>query len=208
MTSIDVYDQQLKKVGQVKLGPGWEMRVSKGSVYESALWQANARRAGTASTKGRSEVKGSGRKIYRQKGTGNARHADRQANLFVGGGIAGGPKPRDWDYVLPKKERKRAIQSVLIQKLKDGKLHVIDSLDFGEVKTKKAQEFFDKWKIKSALVLLDTPVESVVKSIRNLPRIHTGAANSVNVGDLLLADHVVMTKAALEAVEKQWVQKI
>lgn len=207
MASLDVYNQQLKKVGQVDLGPGWDARMSKGSVYEAALWQASARRSGTASTKGRSEVKGSGRKIYRQKGTGNARHADRQANLFVGGGIAGGPKPRLWQYALPKRERKRAIQSILIQKLKDGKLHVLDALDFGEVKTQKAKTLFEKWKIESALVLLAKPVENVIKSIRNLPGIHTGSAESVNVGDLLLADHIVMTQDALEAVEKRWLQK-
>lgn len=208
MATIDVFDQQLKKVGQMTLGPGWDTPISRGSVYESALWQSSRRRAGTASTKGRSEVKGSGRKIYRQKGTGNARHHDRQANLFVGGGIAGGPRSRDWSYDLPKKERKRAIQSVLIQKLKDGKLHVIDSLDFGEVKTKKAYDLFKKWKIESALVLLDEPVENAMKSIRNLASIQAGSAANVNVGDLLLADHIVMTKKALEVVEKRWVQKI
>ena len=85
---------------------------------------------------------------------------------------------------------------------------MLESLDFGETKTKKAKEFFEKWKIDSALVLLDKPVENVLKSIRNLPRIQTGSADTVNVGDLLLADHIVMTKDAFEAVEKRWAQKI
>jgi len=207
MSSIDIYDQNLKKVSSQTLGAGWSARVSRGSVYEAAIWQASGRRAGTSSTKGRSEVRGSGRKIYRQKGTGNARHADRQAPIFVGGGIVGGPTPRDWSYALPRKERRRAIQSVLIQKLKDDKLRVVESLDFGEIKTKKAKDFFDKWKIKSALVLLEKPVENVVKSIRNLPHIHAASADAINVADLLLADYIVMTKAALQKVEKQWVQK-
>ena len=208
MANLDVVDQQLKKVGTVSLGPGWKAPVCKGSVYETALWQMNGRRRGTNSTKARSDVRGSGRKIYRQKGTGNARHADRQANIFVGGGIALGPKPQDWSYPIPKKERRRAIQSVLIQKLKDDRLRVIDSIDFGEIKTKQAKEFFNKWQIKSALVLLDKPVENVIKSIRNLPSIQVSSADAVNVADLLLADYIVMTKAAFEAIEKRWVQKV
>jgi large subunit ribosomal protein L4 len=207
VASIDIYSQDKKKLSSAKLGDGWDKPVRKGSVYETALWQMAGRRAGTSSTKGRSDVRGSGRKIYRQKGTGNARHADRQANIFVGGGIVFGPKPRDWSYAIPKKERRVAIQSVLIHKLRQDKLRVLDSLDFGEIKTKKAKDFFAKWEVPSALVVLDKPLDSVVKSIHNLPYFRACSVNSLNVADLLLHDFVMITKSALEIIEKQWAQR-
>lgn len=208
MASIDIFDQKQKKVGSQDLGPGWSAPVRKGSVYETALWQLNGRRAGTASTKQRSEIKGSGRKIYRQKGTGNARHGARSAPIFVGGGIVGGPRPRDWSYPIPKKERGRAIQSILIQKLRDDRLKIVDDIDFGEIKTKKAREFFTKWKLDSALVVLDKRSDNVIKSIRNIPYCKACSAESLNVVDLLKHDFIVLTKAALEKVEKNWVQRV
>lgn len=203
MSNIDVYSQEKKKVSAMKLGPAWDAPIAKGAVYNTAVWQMNARRAGTASTKGRSEVRGSKHKIYRQKGTGRARHRDRQAPIFVGGGIVGGPRPRDWSTELPKKERKRALQSLLIYKLKNDRLRVLESLDFGEVKTKKAEQFFAKWNISSGLVVLDKPEASVVKSIKNLPSFKTCSADSLNVGDLLVFDYVILTKPAMEMIEQK-----
>lgn len=203
MAQVDIYSQDKKKLSSVELSSRWDGRICKGSVYETALWHLAGRRAGTASTKGRSEVKGSGRKIYRQKGTGYARHSGRKANIFVGGGVVFGPKPRDWSYSIPKRERRRAIQSILIHKLQQDKLFVLDSLDFGEVKTKKAKEFFAKWEIESALVVLDKPLDTVIKSVRNLPRFKTCSVNSLNLADLIVYESVVMTKSALEMVEKQ-----
>ncbi len=207
MTEIDIYSQDHKKVSKAKLGAAWQAPVNRSSVFETALWQLAGRRRGTSSTKGRSQVKGSGRKIYRQKGTGGARHADRQANIFVGGGIVFGPKPRDWSYALPKKQRRIALQSVLIHKLREDKLRVLESLEFGEIKTKKAKEFFTKWKIESALVVLDQSSDNVIKSMRNLPNIKTCSVQSLNVADLLNHDYTVITKQALEAIEKRWAQK-
>jgi large subunit ribosomal protein L4 len=207
VASIDIYSQDKKKLSSAELSARWDLPVSKGSIYETALWHMAGRRAGTSSTKSRSDVRGSGRKIYRQKGTGNARHADRQANIFVGGGITFGPKPKDWSYTIPKKERRTAIQSVLTHKLRQDKLRVLDSLDFGEIKTKSAKDFFSKWEITSALVVLDKPSDSVVKSMSNLPKFTTCGVNSLNVADLLLYDFVIMTKQALEIIERQWEQE-
>ncbi len=207
MASVDVYSQDKKKLSSVELNAGWDGPVMKTTVFDVALWQQAGRRRGTSSTKCRSDVRGSGRKIYRQKGTGNARHADRQANIFVGGGITFGPKPKDWSFAIPKKQRRAAICSVLIHKLRKDKLRVVDTLDFGEVKTKKAREFFDKWELKNALVVLHEANDSVVKSVRNIPGFKTCAAQSLNVADLLLHDMIILTKPSLEIVEKQWVQK-
>lgn len=207
MANVDVYSQDRKKVSSVTLGAGWNERVRKGCIYETALWQMAGRRSGTASTKLRSEVRGSGRKIYRQKGTGNARHADRQAPIFVGGGVVGGPRPRDWSYSIPKKERRRAIQSLMIHKLHNDRLRVLDSLDFSEIKTKRAKEFFSKWEVSSALVVLDKLVENVVRSVQNLPRFKTCSVDSLNAVDLLVYDFVILTEPAFKEVEKKWLER-
>jgi large subunit ribosomal protein L4 len=204
MAQVDVYSQDKKKLASAVLGEGWAKSISRNSVFTAALWQMSGRRAGTSAVKERSEVQGSGRKIYRQKGTGQARHGDRQANIFVGGGIAGGPRARDWSYSIPKKQRRRAIQSALIYKLRQEKILVVDNLEFGEIKTKKAKEFFRKWDLKSALLVLDQASENVVKSVRNLPGFKTCSVSSLNVGDVIGFEHLVVTKAALGAIEKQW----
>ncbi len=206
MASLDLYSQDKKKLSAVNLGDGWSGPIMKGAVYETALWHLACRRAGTASTKHRSEVKGSGRKIYRQKGTGNARHADRQAPIFVGGGIAGGPKPRDWSYVIPKKERRQAIRSVLIHKLRGERLRVIDKLEFAEIKTKAVKKFFEQWEQKSGLLVLDQADAKIIKSVRNLNGYKVCAASSINVADLLKYDAVFMTQAALNKIEDQWLK--
>ena len=149
-------------------------------------------------------MKGSGRKIYRQKGTGNARHGDRQAPIFVGGGVAGGPKPRDWSTSINQKTRRRAVQSALIYKLKNDRLRVLDKLEFKEIKTKQAQALFDKLAINNALLVLDQPNENILKSVRNLPRIGTCSAVSLNVADLLSHEYLVVTEKALGQIEAQW----
>lgn len=205
MPEVDVYDQSKKKVSKVTLGSAWEAPIRKGSVYEVALWHLNARRKGTASTKTRSEVRGSGRKIYRQKGTGSARHGDRQAPIFVGGGVASGPKPKDWSTRITQKTRRQAVKSALIHKYCQDRLRVLEKLEFKEIKTKQAKKLFDKWSIESALLVLDQPVETVIKSIRNLPFIKTCSVNSLNLADLLTHDYLVVTKAALKKIEERWV---
>lgn len=207
MPTIDVYNQSHKKVASATLGAGWEAPLRRAAVVEATLWQMQNRRAGTSSTKTRSEVRGSGRKIYRQKGTGRARHGDRQAPIFVGGGIAGGPRPRDWSYALPKKARRKAIQSLLIDKLRRDRIRVLDALDFGEIKTKAASDFFAKAKIPSALVVLDEAKDNVIRSIRNLNDFKTCRADSLNAVDLLRYEYLILTKASLETLEKLWVPK-
>lgn len=206
MSELTIYDQNKKKLSARKLVAAWEGPVKRSSIYETALWQLAGRRAGTQSTKGRSEVTGSGRKIYRQKGTGNARHGDRQANIFVGGGIAGGPKPRDWSTRLPQKERQQAVRSLLIHKLKKQQIVVVDQLKFKEIKTKQAQAWLDRWEIKSALVVLEKADGVVLKSLRNIPHIATCSPSSLNVGDLLTYELLVMTQPALEQVEASWME--
>lgn len=206
MANIDVYSQAKKKISTVSLGPGWEGPIQKGSVFATAIWHRNRQRAGTASTKTRHEVKGSGRKIYRQKGTGGARHGDRQAPIFVGGGVASGPKPKDWSTSIPIQERRNAIQSTLVYKHRQNKLCVLDKISFPEIKTKQAKKLLDQWEIKSALIVLEESSENVLKSIRNLPHIKGCSVESLNVSDLLTHDYIMVTQAALKKIEERWMK--
>ena len=195
-----------ENVGTVNLNDDvFNTEVKEHTVWEVIKWQLAARRAGTASTKTRAEVRGSRRKILPQKGTGNARHGDRKANIFVGGGVAHGPHPRDYYYALPKKVRKKALKGVLSMKLKDGELTVIEDFTFDEPKTKKAIEVLknfglDKSKV---LLILSEKDNNVIKSFRNLPKAKVLLVEGLNTYDILNADHVLVTKSAVEKINER-----
>ncbi len=193
-------------VGTVQLNNNiFNTEVKEHTVWEVIKWQLAARRAGTASTKTRAEVRGSRRKILPQKGTGNARHGDRKANLMVGGGVAHGPHPRDYYYALPKKVRKKALKGVLSIKLKDGELAIIEDFTFDAPKTKNAIEVLKNLGLENAKVLLVIPEkdENIIKSFRNLPKVKVLVVEGLNTYDLLNADKVLITKGALEKINER-----
>ncbi len=193
-------------VGTVQLNDNiFNTEVKEHTVWEVIKWQLAARRAGTASTKTRAEVRGSRRKILPQKGTGNARHGDRKANLMVGGGVAHGPHPRDYYYALPKKVRKKALKGVLSIKLKDGELAIIEDFTFDAPKTKNAIEVLKNLGLENAKVLLVIPEkdENIIKSFRNLPKVKVLVVEGLNTYDLLNADKVLITKGALEKINER-----
>ena len=166
--------------------------------------QANARQ-GTASTKTRADVRGSTRKLYRQKGTGYARAGSKKSPLRVGGGITFGPHPRSYHQDLPKKLRRLALKCVLSAKVADGELKILEKWDFTEPKTKKMTEALTALGVdSSALIVTPEPDEKVIKSARNLKKVKTLPANIINVNEILTYKTLLMTEAAVRLAEKLW----
>ena len=163
--------------------------------------QANAR-LGTHSTKSRSEVRGTGAKWYRQKGTGRARHGDRKAPIFVGGGQAHKPQPRDYSKKMPRKMRRLALRSALSAKAAANEIIIVDSLALDEPKTAAMAEVLGNLEVEgSAVVLLSERNENVEKSARNLKNVKTLRAGYLNIRDLLGHSYVIMPKDAVSTIE-------
>jgi large subunit ribosomal protein L4 len=166
--------------------------------------QANARQ-GTSSTKTRGDVRGSTRKLYRQKGTGYARAGSKKSPLRIGGGITFGPHPRDYRQELPKKMRRLALRCVLSAKVAEGELKVLEEWDFDEPKTKKMIEVLRALGVdSSALIVTPEPNENVIKSARNLKNIKTLPANVMSVNEILSFKILLMTEAAVRMAERLW----
>ncbi|MFZ8786142.1 50S ribosomal protein L4 [Thermocrinis sp.] len=179
------------------------VEVKRHVLWEVVKWQLACRRQGTHSTKTRGEVAYSGRKILPQKGTGNARHGDRGAPIFVGGGVAHGPKPRDYYYPLPKKVRKLALKMALSSKAQEKAISLVDQIPIGDIpKTKKAVEFLRTQGLEGKKVLLVLPEkdEVIYKSFRNLPYAKVLPVEGLNVYDILWADHLIITRPSLEKI--------
>ena len=192
------------KIGRVEVKDEvFNVEVKKHVLWEVVKWQLASRRQGTHSTKTRGEVNYSSRKLLPQKGTGNARHGDRGANILVGGGVAHGPKPRDYSYALPKKVRKLALKMALSDKAQNKNVVIVEKIEIGDTpKTKKALEFLKKKKIDSEKVLIVTPEkdEVILKSFRNLPNAKVMPVEGLNVYDILWSDKLVILKGALEGI--------
>ena len=167
-------------------------------LHEVVTWQLAKRRRGTAATKTRSRVVGSTAKIYPQKGTGRARHGDRKAPIFVGGGVAFGPEPRDYGYTLPKRVRKLGLQMALAARANSSKLTLVESFDLGG----KTREFV-AWAKEHGFdgaerVLLVTDDEMARRAARNLPWVNVMATAGLNVYDILRSDHVIADAAVFQ----------
>ena len=168
-------------------------------LYEVVRWQLASRRRGTAATKTRGEVKYSSRKLFPQKGLGRARHGSRGANIFVGGGVVFGPRPRDYGYTLPKKVRRTGLAMALADRAREEKLLIAEAFAGVEGKTKQ----FAEWAAKHGLdgserVTLVTADENVRRAARNLPWVITLSPEGINVYDILRSDWLVLDEAALE----------
>jgi len=204
MSLLDVFDQQNSKVTSFEI----DQTLLSGEVNHALLWevvkmQRASIRSGTASTKTRGQVSGSTRKIYRQKGTGNARHGDIKAPIFVGGGRVWGPHPRSYAYRMPKKARLGGLRSAFLHKYKDGKLRVVDQFQLNGFSTKKAALFFSGFSASSALLIVDDLTLFVKQSVRNLPHHKVLKVDSMNVYDLLNHDLLIMTVGALKKFQER-----
>ena len=170
--------------------------------------QANARQ-GTASTKTRSEVSGTSGKLFRQKGTGQARAGSRRSPLRRGGGIVFGPRPRSYRQAMPKKMRRLALRCALSAKVGDEELMVLEQLKLGEPKTREMAQILATLGVgSSALIVTAEPEESVIKSVRNIAGIKTLPANLLNVVDILSHKRLLITVAAMRMVERLWGQRL
>jgi large subunit ribosomal protein L4 len=202
----DVTTLDAKKAGTVELSDevfGLEPRADL--LHRMVRYQLAKRRAGTVSVKDRSEVNATTAKMFRQKGTGRARHGSRKAPLFRGGGKAFGPKPRSHAIELPKKVRALALKHALSSKAKTNALVVLDSCEMKEAKTKALKSRFTKLGFDSVLIVDGAAVEDgFALAARNIPRVDVLPVQGINVYDILRHDKLVLTKAALEALEARF----
>jgi large subunit ribosomal protein L4 len=174
--------------------------VNRHLFYEVIKWQLAKRRAGTASTKGRNEVNGGGRKPYKQKGTGRARQGSTRAPNHVGGGTVHGPRPRSYDYRLNKKVKKGALRSALSLRASEERLIIVQDLAMAEAKTRTAANVFQALAHGNALVL-DDANENLQLSVRNLPKVKYLHVDGINLFDVLKHDHLVLTEPMIRRLE-------
>jgi large subunit ribosomal protein L4 len=202
MASIEMRDVNGKKAGSRELPADFfEAKVSVPVMHQVVVAGLAGIRSGTHSTKTRGEVRGGGRKPWRQKGTGRARHGSIRSPQWSGGGVAHGPTPRDHSVRVNKKMRRGALRSALTDALRSGKLAVVDDLAWDEPKTKQAVGVLDALDLSGrVLLVLPAPTDSgaVEKSFRNLPHVKIAYARGIGTYDVLLADRVLFTGAALD----------
>lgn len=206
---VPVVDMKGKEVKKLDLQPYiFEVEVNTGLMHQAYVRQMANARLGTHKAKARSEVRGSTAKIYRQKGTGRARHGARTAPIFVGGGIAHPPRPRKYTKDMPKKMRRKAIRCALSGLLRDDQLVFVDGLAFDEPKTKQMKQVLETLTgSEKALVVLGSKDENVSRSVHNLPKAHIILANYLNIRDLLQYDKVIITLDALDVINDIWGQE-
>ena len=204
MPSIDVYNVEGKKVSSVDLKEEIFGIEPNEAVVHSVLvnFLANQRQ-GTQSTKTRAEVRGGGRKPWRQKGTGRARQGSIRAPQWIKGGIALGPKPRSYKYTVNKKERRLAIKSLLSSKVLENELTVVDAFNFDSIKTKQMVNALTSLKVEGkTLIVLADKNENVQKSARNIENVKTLQVNTINVYDLLKYKNLVLTLDTVKKLEE------
>ena len=204
MPKTALYNMEGAAIGEIELSEEiFASAINEAAMHLVVRSYLAAQRQGTQSAKTRSEVRGGGRKIYRQKGTGNARHHGNRAPQFRHGGVVFAPKPRDYYIAVPKKVRRLAFKSAMTSKLNAGELIVVDEIALKEAKTKLMAKVLKDLKAeRKALVVLPEREESVVRATANLAEAKTTYVNTLNVYDILNAGKVVLTKAAVQSVEE------
>lgn len=204
MPKVKVYNMSGEEVEEIELNEGiFGVEINNHVVYEVVKNQLANKRQGTQSVKTRAEVRGGGRKPWRQKGTGRARQGSIRAPHFTGGGVSFAPKPRDYSYKVPKKVRRLALKSVLTSKVETGEIIVIDRIDLEGPKTKEMANFLANIKAdKKALIVMDEKNMNVIKSANNIPNVTTTLVNTLNVYDILKHNSFIITKDAVKKVEE------
>ena len=204
MPKIDVYDINGKKVSEVELNEEvFGIEPNEELVQAAVVNYLANQRQGTQSTKTRAEVRGGGRKPWRQKETGRARQGSIRAPQWIKGGIALGPKPRSYRYTINKKERRIAIKSVLSSKVLENQLTVVDNISFDEIKTKNMVTALNNLKVEGkTLIMLAEKNENVQKSARNIEGVKTTLVNTINVYDLLKYNKLVVTLDTVKKLEE------
>jgi len=203
MPVVDVKNLKNEVVGQIELSDRvFGVELNKALIYDAVKAFLANRRAGTVSTKTRGEVSGSGRKLWRQKGTGRARVASLRSPLWKGGGSVHGPKPRDWSVKLPKKMRRGAVKSALSERIREGRLTVVEDFNLDSHKTKEFARVLNALGLTSKVLLVDSlENENLVLSSRNLPNVTLTGSEGVNIYDILYHDNLVFSKDAITRLE-------
>ncbi|MDP3879667.1 MAG: 50S ribosomal protein L4 [Dehalococcoidales bacterium] len=203
---VPVYSVTGEEVKQIEISESvFGVPFNQGVVHQVMVGQRANARQGTVSTRTRGEVTGSTRKLYRQKGTGNARAGSIKSPLRRGGGIVFGPKPRSYRQALPKRMRRLALRCVLSAKVRDQELKIVEALEFEQPKTREmAQVLAALGVTSSSLIVTGAPEENVIKSARNLPGVKTMPASLLNVVDILSRKMLLITVSAVRRVEELW----
>ncbi|MBO8178391.1 MAG: 50S ribosomal protein L4 [Bacillus sp. (in: Bacteria)] len=204
MPKVALYNQSGSQVGEIELKDSvFGIEPNKHVLFEAVVMQRASLRQGTHKVKNRAEVSGGGRKPWRQKGTGRARHGSIRSPQWRGGGTVFGPVPRSYSYKLPKKVRRLAIKSALSTKVLEENILVLEALSFDAPKTKEFANMLKNLSVNTkALVVMDGLDENVALSARNIPGVTVVEASGINVLDVLGHDKLIMTKAAVEKVEE------
>lgn len=203
MPTVPVFDTQGSKVGEIALNDNiFGVKVNKALLHETVIMQLASRRLGTSAVKNRAAVRGGGRKPWRQKGTGQARHGSRRSPVWKGGGVTFGPSPRDYDYNMPKKARRQALKSALSAKVEAGEIIVLDALKVAEPKTKIMAGILNNLKASKPLIVTSVIDENTYKSARNIPGVSAMGSEGLNVYDILAHNHLIITKDAVGKVEE------
>ncbi|MFZ7124677.1 MAG: 50S ribosomal protein L4 [Desulfobacterales bacterium] len=202
MAVVDVINQKGEKVSQAELPDAlFNVPVKASVLHEVVTMQLANRRAGTASVKNRGDVRGSTRKLFRQKGTGRARRGDIKSPLLRGGGVVFGPHPKTYQVKVPKKVRRLALKMALTSKLQDNSLTVIDAIYLDQVKTKDFQAILSGLNIENALIVTHAPNQVLEMSSRNIPSVKLLPTEGLNVYDILKYRHLVLLEPAIEQIE-------
>ena len=203
MANVKVFNMSGSEVGSIELNDSiFAVEVNTHVMHQAVVQYLANKRQGTQSALTRAEVRGGGRKPWRQKGTGRARLGSTRSPQWTGGGVVFAPKPRDYSFKLNKKVKRLALKSALTTKVNDGKFVVVDEINLPEMKTKEMVKVLNNLNVNKSLVVLEDANEKAVVAARNIPTVKTASVSTINVYDILKYDSVVVTKAAVEKIEE------
>ena len=203
MANVSVYNMEGSEVDKLELNDNvFAAKVNEHLMHMAVVLQLANKRQGTQKAKTRSEVRGGGKKPWRQKGTGHARQGSIRAPQWTGGGVVFAPTPRDYSFKMNKKEKAAAIKSALTTRVNEEKFLVLETLKFDEIKTKKMVAVLDALKVNKALIVLDGNNDNVALSARNIENVRAVPVNAINVYDILKYETVIITKSAVSKIEE------
>ena len=203
MAEVSVLNMEGSEVGKMKLNDAiFGVEINEHLVHQAVVTQLANDRQGTQKAKTRSEVRGGGRKPWRQKGTGHARQGSIRSPQWTGGGVVFAPTPRDYSKKMNKKEKRIALKSALTSRVEEGKFIVLDELKFDAPKTKEFAQVLKNLEADKALVVLNDNDTNVVKSAANIPTVKTASTQTINVYDILKYDTVIVTQDAVKTIEE------
>ena len=202
MSKVDVLNCKGERVSQKELSDAlFDVPIKRSVIHEVVTMKLSCRRSGFATVKHRSDIRGSGRKLFRQKGTGRARRGNIKSPLLRGGGVVFGPDNRSYSYKVPKKKRKLALKMALSSKLKDQKIIVLDQLEMEKIKTKAFVEIINTLDAKNALIVTEKKNENLELSSRNVPGIKVMRTEGINVYDILKYKYLVLLESSVNEIE-------